>query len=637
MAKKYIESNVIEYKDVTKIIGFTCKVAGETPDCYYQKEFRYSNDNILWSDYRGLSEKNLASVKPEGSILYVQYRFTQVGLGLLSVEDISLNVVYGDGKTSSIIPDCYWTTMNTNRYSPSIVYNGSSQNLFNPYAIGSGYSFYNQMSTLVSNMFGLCVLYFKTEPNARTRDVVLKEYSIEHVIDKQNVKILVPDNQLPTRELQFNSMMIDYPVQFEVHIVKSEFQNMFGPDAHPDPHDYLYFQAYMNKMYMVDSVSEPDDFGYMGTYWRVSLVPYQEFSSIKFDDEDLQTDTETLIFSAEGKFEDEVQDEFDDIRKDNQLNDMGDWQEGQDFMRRYLDPQVRIKKEKVYNDWTMIADSYYDMSTIERDKLVNEYRYTTGFDYKDERMFSFLFKPIDADKSVSQNINISKIEKGSYGGIKLTVNKWSSVFQVGNYVKISKTTDINGFRKIIAINIKLKWIEVEGDIADGTSRTINCGKLIAYQCNNMFQIRNDEGTIMELSQFPDHILMKLNGTDFRYTFEDFERFENKWYIMLLGTKSGMSNIWMYELNGSEKEENTHSKLNLVNKSSNDLGNFDFGQTCYYDLMSCNLKMSNFRMWSKLCEEELHNVILSEFVVDDTHNTLIVDNAKSELLLNNKWS
>ena len=76
------------------------------------------------------------------------------------------------------------------------------------------------MSRLVSNMFGFCVLYFKTEANATSRDVVLKEYSIEKVIDKQNVKILVPDNQLPTRELQFNTMMIDYPVQFEIHIVK---------------------------------------------------------------------------------------------------------------------------------------------------------------------------------------------------------------------------------------------------------------------------------------------------------------------------------------------------------------------------------------------------------------------------------
>ena len=77
-------------------------------------------------------------------------------------------------------------------------------------------------------MYGICVLYFKTEANSKSRDVVLKEYSIEKVIDKQNVKILIPDNQLPTRELNFNQLMIDYNIQFEINIVKSEFWKVFS-------------------------------------------------------------------------------------------------------------------------------------------------------------------------------------------------------------------------------------------------------------------------------------------------------------------------------------------------------------------------------------------------------------------------
>jgi hypothetical protein len=98
----------------------------------------------------------------------------------------------------SPIPECFW---NKGTNTPQIVYNsGSGSNLFNPYSVGQSLNIYNQMSTLISNMFGFCVTYFKTEPNARSRDVVLKEYSIEHVVDKHDVKILVPDNALPTRE-----------------------------------------------------------------------------------------------------------------------------------------------------------------------------------------------------------------------------------------------------------------------------------------------------------------------------------------------------------------------------------------------------------------------------------------------------
>lgn len=635
MSKNYIESNVIEYSDVKNIFGFTCNVRGENSTCFYKKEFRYSTDNILWSDYKGLTDENLGKVKTNGDKLFIQYKFTQIGDGILNIENISLNVTYTN-EVSKVIPDCYWTTVNSNRYSPQIVYNTQGGgNLFNPYNIGNGLAFYNQLSTLVSNMFGICVLYFKTEANARTRDVVLKEYSIEKVIDKNNVKILIPDNQLPTREIQFNSLMLDYNIQFEIHIVKSEFQKVFGSDAHPDPHDYLYFQTYMNKMYMVDSVSEPDDFGYTGSYWRVSLVPYQELSSVKFEDEDLQNDTETLIFSAEGKFKEEVENEYMDVRKDNQLNDIGDWQEGQDNNRRYLDPNVRIRQEKIYNDYTVIADNFYDLSTIDKGQKVIEYRYTKGFSSNDERMLSFIYKPNNTTENTSQNITISSIGVGEHGGVKLTVQKWSKIFDTGNIVKITRTSNLNGYRRILHVNKGLKTIEVEGEF-NGKTKLFNCAKLVGYELNNMFTFRNDENNLIEISQLPDQILVKFNGKDLFYTFEDFKGFENKWYIILFGTCRGMSNIWLYELDGSDKSENMKSILKLIGKASNDVDDYEF-DTCYYDVMSCNGKLTNVRLWSKLCEEDKHNLILSQLVVDDTHNTLIVDNAQSELLLNNKWS
>lgn len=635
MSKKYIESNVIEYTDVDKIKGFNCVVKGETPSLFYKKEFRYSTDNILWSDYRTLSDENLGGVKPVKNKVYIQYRFTQSGVGTLSVQNISLDIV-NSSDTTPVIPECFWTSVNSNRYSPQIVYNVSNnKNLFNPYNVGFGQTLYHQLSTVVNNMFGFCVTYFKTEPNARTRDVVLKEYSIEKVINKESVKILIPDNQLPTKELNFSQYAIDYPIQFEVHIVKSEFQSVFGADAHPDPHDYIYFQQYMNKMYMVDAVAEPDDNWYTGTYWRVSLVPYQELSSVKFDSEDLQEDTETLIFSAEGKFEEETKNEYMDIRKDNQLNDMGDWLEGQDFLRSYLDTNVRIVKENIYNDWTVIADSYYDLSTIEKGKLATEYKCKSGFSSDDERMVSFFYQPKNTNP-ISDSVVISGVENGEHGGVRLTVQKWNKLFEVGNAVKIVRTSNLNGFRKIIHVNQSKKTIEVEGEFNNKT-KVFECAKLVGYDVNNMFTIRKDDSPVFEISQMYDQIVLTINGKTLYYTFEDFSGFKNKWYCILFGTHNGMSNIWLYELTGSEKPENNKSKLKLVGKSSNDCGTFDFGETCQYNIMSCNAKLTNLRVWSKLCEEDLHNIILSQLIVDDTHNTLIVDNAKSELLLNNKWS
>jgi hypothetical protein len=637
MDKSYIESNILEYDNVKNIYGYNAVIEGENEDTYYNKEFRYSSDKILWSDYKSLTNKNLSNITVYDNKIYIQYRFTKVGDGYLSIDSISLDINYVN-ESADGIPACHWTTYNNaNRYAPQLVFsnNSTSQNLFNPYALGNSYSLYSQLSTLVSNMFGFCVTYFKTEPNSRSRDVVLKEYSIEHVIDKQSVKILVPDNQLPTRELQFNTMMIDYPVQFEIHIVKSAFYNAFGEGSHPDPHDYIYFQTYMNKMYMVDAVSEPDDFGYNGTYWRVSLVPYQELSSVKFNDEDLMTDTESLIFSAEGKFEEEREEEIADTRKDNQLNDMGDWQEGQDGLRRYLEPNVRIKSENLYNDWTIIAQQYYDLATVDKLTKICEYRYTTGFSSNDERMITFLFKPNDISKSVSSNILISDIEKGKYG-IRFKVSKWSVAFKEGNYVKVSRTNQLDGYKKIVYAARGSMYIEIEGEY--NTSMKLFCSaKVVAYEANEFINIRNDESTLLDIAQLNNNFIVNANGKRNICTFDDFGGFENKWYGVVFGMYRGLSNIWVYELTGSEKTDNHHSKFKLVGKSSGDLGDYDFGKTCYYDIMACNASFTNFRLWSKLCEEDKHDLILSQYVVDDTHNTLIVDNAQSELLLNNKWS
>jgi hypothetical protein len=620
-------SNILEYNNIKSILGFTADISGETNSVYFDKEFRYSPDGILWSDYKQLTNDNISSVNIYDGKIYLQYRFTQVGIGNLSINNISLNVAY-NSEVESVIPECFWNNNVDN--SSSVIFNTGSNSIFNPYALGQGIQMYNQLSALVSSMFGFCVLYFKTEANSRTRDVVLKEYSIEKVIAKENVKILIPDNQLPTREMQFNSMMLDMPVQFEVHVVKSEFWKAFGKDSHPDPHDYLYLANYVNKMYMIDSVSEPDDFGYSSSYWRVSLVPYQEFSSVQFENNSLMEDTESIIFSAEGKFGEEVQEEFEDIRKDSQLNDIGDFSEGQDLLRECLTPNLRIISENVYNKWTVISKQHYNLSSIEKGKSVVRYRYKDNFSNNDERMITFWFRPKNINNSVSENILISEISE-SENGIKVGVQKWNNIFQVGNCVKLTRTGSANGYRRIIEVNRNKGYIIVEGKY-DVRARVMNCAKLVAYVVNNPVYI----GDGFNVEHNYNSISLNVGSSRYDFTFDNFEKFiENKWYAVVIGMNGGITNVWLYDLVGSDKKENIKSELKLVSSSSKEIGKFEVYGEC--GLMSCDIDLTNFRLWDKICEQELHDLILSQYVVDDSHNTLIVDNAQQELLLHYKWS
>ncbi len=622
-----IESNVMEYSGIKALTGVTYETFGETDETKFIKEFRYSSDKILWSDLKELNNKNISSVKIYDNKVYIQYVFTPTGpreLNENNIESISLDVDYVNDNESPI-PECFW---NKSISTPQIVYNqGAGSNLFNPYAIGQSYNIYQQMSTLISNMFGICVLYFKTEPNSRSRDVVLKEYSIEKVIDKQNVKILVPDNNLPTKELQFNSMMIDYPVSWECHIVKSEFWKVFGEGSHPDPHDYLYFSTYMNKMYMVDSVSDPDDFGYVASYWRVSLVPYQEMKSVQFDNDNLMNDTESLIFSTEGKFEEEMKEEIADNRKDNQLNNVGILEQGQDPLRRILHENVRIAEENIYSDWTVIAKQYYNLSTIDKEDIAVEY-WNIGLSSDDERMISFAFRPTNM-RNVSENIMIDSVVNNN-GKVRLKLKSWDKLLDKGNMIKISRVPGLNGWHKIIGIEKGKLNIDLDVDYVD-TMRVQSCGKLVIYEANTCVYV----GDEFEITQMPDRMVVRLGGKDYDYTFEGFSEFEQKWYFCVLGLKRGLSNMWLYEVKGSEIINNSHGEIVKIGCVPNELGSFNVSGYC--GLKGCNLHLTNFRLWSKLCEEDLHKLILSQYIVDDTHNTLVVDNAQNELLVNYKWS
>ena len=625
MAKNIIESNVIKYTNIKSITGFNCEVTGETENTYFIKKFRYSPDNILWSDYKDLTTKNLAVVKVYDGTIYIQYKFIHEGncATHLSVESISLDVDYIEEK-EEVIPPCFW---NGGSQQSHIVYNqGAGSNLFNPYDISKSVDVYRQMSTLISNMFGFCVLYFKTEPNAKSRDVVLKEYSIEKVIDKQNIKIVLPDNQLPTRELQFNTMMIDYPVQFEVHIVKAEFQKAFGPDAHPDPHDYLYFSTYMNKMYMVDSCAEPDDFGYTSSYWRVSLVPYQEMKSVQFDNDDLMNDTDSLIFSAEGKFEEEIKEEFADNRKDNQLNDTGILFEGQDGNRRVLHENVRIIEETIYNNWTAVAKQYYNLSTISKGDVAVEYNYK-GLSSSDERMFTFAFRPINIS-NVSENIMIDYLINNN-GKVRLKMKSWDKLLVKGNMIKISKVTGLNGWHRISDVHKTKLFVDLDTFYAD-TIKVLSCGKIVSYEANTCVCVDG-----FEIIQMPNKMTVMINGKLYDYEFDNLSEFNQKWYFCVLGMKNKFTNMWLYEVSGSETTNNSHSEIKLIGTSTNEIEPFETDG--YFGLRGGNIHLTNFRLWSKLCEPDLHNLILSQYVVDDTHNTLIVDNAQKELLANYKWS
>jgi len=622
------------YKNVVEVVGYSDVTKGENTGVYFNKQFRWGTDGVTYSDYVALTNENLeALLLDPNKPFWIQYRYEQVGDGTLEFESIALELVT-DGGVICKVPQVQCGAEGCVGV-PNLVVDccGGS---WNPYDLSRASSMYNQLSAVASNLFGFCVDYFKTKADQRSRDVILKEYSLFDVISEAEVKILIPDNELPTREIQFNPMMMDFPVQFEVHIVKSAFEQVFGVGAKPEMRDYLYFKQYMNRMYEIDAVAEADDFLYSGSYWRVSLVPYQQRTAVGFDNtlegKNAEADTKALVSDID-KFKQEREDEFADTRKPNQYNTIGTL--ANDYVRRILDKKLIIKEENIYNEWTIISKYHYKLGSMARGTEAIEYRYNQGWTQTDDRAFTFWANP-QYTSPVGKNILIlSIVDKGgkvqfNTGGLPT----FGQALNIGDWVSVSGTNSYNGIHKIIEINGDSIVLD-ESFIDDATSGTPKFNK----EASNNFMVYENEllppTNFVSMTYTSNWFIMKINETYYKWKLSQ-PLLKDEWYAFVINLNATARQLSLFVYNtqaqsGAINPEFTATLTKIFNETKvYNLADVPDDQS--WKLLGCQTDLTNIRIWKKPIEEELHGLILSQYVVKDTHLTLLLDNASPELLM-----
>lgn len=227
-------------------------------------------------------------------------------------------------------------------------------NQFNPYALTKSVKMYKQLVNIVSGIFGHEVTYFKTEPDARTTDVILMEYSLHNVVDKKTIKILVPDNEFPTEAHTYDIFGIELE-DFEIHITAQEFETQFGAGNYPRNKDYMFIPI-INKMYEISSIALADEFNRSHSYWKVKLVKYQDRGDVikgQFDD-----DTDVLITGIEEIFGERIQDEYKKNLKPEQFQTVVE--KHHDGIRTFVDKKLQIVDYALKNRWTVISKNHYN-------------------------------------------------------------------------------------------------------------------------------------------------------------------------------------------------------------------------------------------------------------------------------------
>lgn len=612
------------YKNLIEITGFSYSAIGETDTTYYQKDFRWSTDGVLYNDWQPLDNEHLQKllINPEKEF-WPQYRFTQVGDGDLEFESIALETTTADGMITEI-PMCGISDNGTCCGQQNLVFcdSCSAGGGFNPYALGNSSSIYTQLSKVVSDMFGFCVRYFKTSADQRSKDVILHEYSLLNVIGEGNVKIVIPDNSLPTREINFNPLMMDYPTVFEVHIVKSAFRQVFGQDSKPEVGDYLYFEQYMNKMYEISATSETDDYLYTGAYWRVSLAQYQKRSSVKFDSPEDELEVDTLIFNTD-KFNIESLEQEKDARKPDQYNTIGKFEN--DYVRRILDKRLKIQTENICNAWTVISKQHYALKSVEPDQKVVIYRYDKGWTSNDERMITFWMRP-KYTKALRGKIEVTELLDID-GRLAIRIPTPTINIKPNDIIRLTGTD----YPKLIRI------IDVEEDVLiTDIDYKNNCTKDAQITPMSTMDFLNSDGGF-NVSCTYNTVCVGTSGGDVMFNLSEQNNAmlsQDTWYgfVIMMKPSEDKCTLWVYTLGkGDDNLRNMDSELSLMYYSLKEQQDLTVGNGNWW-LNSCDMDITNFRLWNQLCEEQLHNLILSQYVVKDSHLCEIVDNAQPELLV-----
>jgi hypothetical protein len=611
------------YLNVVSVTNFVDVTLNETVGSYFDKSFRWSINDINYSDWITLSQPNLENLVLDGANpFWIQYKyevssivpgetieFVSITLSTETIDGSLLDVpLYGacdaecNGCASLIFEDC------------------CDDNRFNPYNLGKASEIYNQLSTVVSNIFGHCVRYFRLEEFPNSRDVILKEFSLYKGKEVKDLKIMVPDNELPTRELAFTQMNIDMPDSFEIHIVKAEFERVFGSKKRPKENDYLWFPL-TDRVYEVNSIALPDDFMFAASYYRVNLVIHQERSNQDYtDNTDMYEEIDSLEMSQDEMFGTEIDNEYKKIRKNIQYNTIGLGDD--DSVRSGLSKNLVIENSLLRNNFTVVSKHYYDLSSVTDNETSIVYRNKKG---------------LAANESISLTFWLQHKYKGTFyatddittmldqaGKLSITVVDVSPYF-VNDIIEIT-SVEYNGLYFVTGIDVPnnelILSVDYVGNDLAGTPTVVKKENISLINKNNL-----------QVSFIEDKMFILLLDT--LYTFDIISDENWNGYVINISNKFRQLSVFKWSISSTigNITVNTSTKLILsfvetISLTSDVL----LSSSDEWSIQSGNCYFTNFRLFRYNIEEEQQSLILNQYVVKDTHLAEIVDNAIPELRL-----
>ena len=434
---------------------------------YFDYEYRWSTDNAQFSELRQLNNSpgypnllglNFDPLKP----LWLNARAEVAALS--SGSTISLiSITYTLETEAGVIESCPQFCIGC---TDPFAMNGcanievcAEDNLFNPYDLNKSVHIYKQIMDMTSNIFGHKVQYFRTESDIRTEDVHLMEYSLNNVVDKQEVKVLVPDNEFPDESMTYDVFGMEF-AEFEIHITAGAFEAAFGAGKKPRNKDYMFIPI-INKMYEISSSSLADEFNHTSSYWRVMLVKYQNRSSVIKNQ--FEVDTDSLVTGVEEVFGERQKEEQQKDTNPQQFQTVST--SYRDGIRGFVNQNIKIEDFDLKNRWTVVSKNYYDLTDVTSSVAAVEYSVQSKLKSNDNLAVSMWFCPQFENTDIQEYILFGDLAANGSGfkiyvsASKFRINAGGSDY-IFDHVELLQKGEWYG----LVLNINNKFLQVSASL-----------------------------------------------------------------------------------------------------------------------------------------------------------------------------
>jgi hypothetical protein len=587
--------------------------------------------NIYKVDYRWGHTRDLMSSWIELNVETIQW--VQYDPSILLCIDIMLTVktpTYQEYPIINIVfqIDKEWTWIEQNNYINPSNFVESSNDFFKPYNYGSIVNVFNQLSTSISNIYGHDVAYFRSNPQKSSADIVLREWTLYEVEEQQCIKAIVPNNDFGEQKIAYNTLGIDYEGPFEVHIVRGEFEKIWGYGNRPQKRDILYFPI-VNRLYEVDS-SHINNL--IPTHFQVMLIKYNPTYNRK-ESNDLSETFNVLTTGFEKEFGKEIKDlsikttnpqQFSQHIGNNNKSD------NLDPIRDILNPDIIITNTLFQNYSNIISHNQYDLRSIQQNNYdttrVIKYKYNENIQLSNNRCFQFWYKPLSTKTSPLTDAIVGNIQVND-GIINCNI-KGIRNYNQGDCIIFKRFNKSVFFATILDCNIVDNYTSIRLEVDYPINIKIYDYYTIEKSLQHDILTLGDDNIVLSIIE--KSFIVQRAGANMWVTKIDL--LEN-WYgfFFNMSNTHRQWNIDIWERTWTEENNIQSKELKKIHSS---VAKMEYviadGE---YSINSGSALLSNIRIWNILEYDNIkQQSLLNQNIVIDPQFALVIDNAKPILTL-----